>query len=137
MAYAVLEKSLSLKLACEGLISGIISGAITKKGLEYEKIRIARKYSIGRVIKNAEILNYIEKDDPNFHFVNNILKIKPVRTLSGVANISVMWLDKSRKIIPTLEFYLKQHGWPRKLDIILIKPQRRRQSFGLLRNKLS
>jgi len=97
MAYVVLEKSLSLKRACEEIIDGIVNGAITKKNLEYEKIRIASKYSIGRVIKNAEILDYIEKDNLNFHFVNNILRIKPIRTLSGVANISVMWLDKTRK----------------------------------------
>ncbi|MCX6815265.1 MAG: tRNA uridine(34) 5-carboxymethylaminomethyl modification radical SAM/GNAT enzyme Elp3, partial [Candidatus Aenigmarchaeota archaeon] len=86
----------NLREACEEIIDKIIDGKITKNNLEYEKINIARKYNIGRVIKNAEIFHFAKKDN-NYQFLKEFLKIKPIRTLSGVANISVMWLDKTRK----------------------------------------
>ncbi len=86
-----------VKAACNEIIERISSGDITQDNLEFEKIQIAKKYLLLKIPKNAEIFNYVEKDSASFSLVNSMLKIKPVRTLSGVANISVMWLDKEHK----------------------------------------
>lgn len=70
------------------LIEKIKSGAISsKKQFEQEKIFVSRKYSLTKLIKNSELISIT--DDAN---VKKFLKTKPVRTLSGVANIAVMWL---------------------------------------------
>jgi elongator complex protein 3 len=91
--------SQNFQLACAEIIRCIEARAISTGNIESEKIRIAMEYGLPRIPKNAEIFNYAEKNSPNFRLVNGVLKIKPVRTLSGVANISVMWLDKNRRDI--------------------------------------
>ncbi|MBI2075906.1 MAG: tRNA uridine(34) 5-carboxymethylaminomethyl modification radical SAM/GNAT enzyme Elp3 [Candidatus Aenigmarchaeota archaeon] len=79
-----------LSLACKELAAKILSREISSpQVLEIEKIRIAKKYSLGTVIKNADILLRAESGEP---YLKKFLKTKPVRTLSGVANIAVMWL---------------------------------------------
>lgn len=84
-------------LACLEIIRKIESCEITHSNIEFGKIQIAKKYLLPKIPKNAEIINYADREDPSFSLVNRMLKIKPVRTLSGVANISVMWLDKDHR----------------------------------------
>jgi len=87
----------AISLACKELIEKINSGEVsTQKQLELEKVTVARKYSLNRIIKNADITLYAE-NYPQSTAIRKFLKTKPVRTLSGVANIAVMWLD-NRKI---------------------------------------
>lgn len=70
------------------LIEKIKSGAVaSSQELEKEKIIVSRKYSLVKLIKNSELISIT--DDIA---VKKFLKTKPVRTLSGVANIAVMWL---------------------------------------------
>ena len=97
MAFAILEKTLEMKLACNEIIERILEGRITKENFEYEKIITSKKYNLGKILKNAEIFQFIEKTDSNYDFLKRFFKIKPIRTSSGVANISVMWLDKDHK----------------------------------------
>ncbi|MBI4018182.1 MAG: tRNA uridine(34) 5-carboxymethylaminomethyl modification radical SAM/GNAT enzyme Elp3 [Candidatus Aenigmarchaeota archaeon] len=74
--------------ACVEIVEKIKSGKIaTRAELEREKISISRKYSLGKLLKNSELIS--AADDAA---VAKFLKTKPVRTLSGVANIAVMWL---------------------------------------------
>lgn len=81
------------RAAYEDLIVRIKSGKITgKRQLELEKTRLAKKYSLLKLPKNAEIIDFAR--DP---LVSSLLRTKPVRTLSGVANIAVMWLPDDYK----------------------------------------
>jgi elongator complex protein 3 len=79
------------------LIEKIIAGEITKDNFEQKKIELARKYNLGNLLKNAEIRKYSKsmvltrKDEIRLH---SILKTKPVRSLSGVSNIAIMWLGE-------------------------------------------
>lgn len=81
----------ALKKAANLLADKISAGEIkTKNQLENEKIRIAKKYSFGKIPKNAELLPLMEKKE-DLSEVKKLLSMKPVRTASGVANIAVMW----------------------------------------------
>ena len=52
---------LELESACKELIEKINSGEVsTQKQLELEKVTVARKYSLNRIIKNADITLYAE-----------------------------------------------------------------------------
>ncbi len=97
MAFAILEKTLEMKLACMEIIEGILESRITKENFETEKISISNKYKLVKILKNAEIFQFVDKEDKNYEFLKRFFKIKPIRTSSGVANISVMWLDKENK----------------------------------------
>ncbi len=70
---------------------------ITQEQLEIEKLRIASETGIGNVIKNSGIAALLKPDDNDYKQLRNFLKIKNVRTASGVANIAVMWLHKSHE----------------------------------------
>lgn len=100
----------NFRLACLEIISRIEAGEITPHNIEFEKIQAAKKYLLLKIPKNAEIYNYAQKDSPNFQLVRELLRIKPVRTLSGIANISVMWLDKSRRSLHNPERYYSCPG---------------------------
>ena len=78
------------------LLDKIRSGEIkTHEQLELAKARFAKKHSLKKIPKNAEILNALnEKEYSEFA---DFLKTKPVRTSSGVANIAVMWLPHDPK----------------------------------------
>jgi elongator complex protein 3 len=52
------------------------------------KARIGKKYKIGRVIKNATILNYATEEEKEI--ITQILKRRKTRTLSGVSVIAIM-----------------------------------------------
>ncbi len=73
--------------ACRELLNKIRSGMIkSQDALEKEKVNISRKYNLDFVIRNSDIAE-LTRD----RRVKKLLKTKPVRTLSGVANIAVMW----------------------------------------------
>lgn len=88
------ELKLILDSAFKEIIEKIVSGEIrTQNQLELEKVVIARKYLLNRIIKNAELISHAEKNYPfALTPLRKFLKTKPMRTLSGVANIAVMWL---------------------------------------------
>lgn len=78
------------------LIEKIRSGKIKNQSqLEKQKTKIAKKHNIDKVVKNAELIQFLKKDDRDCKKLYRFLKIKPVRTASGVANIAVMWQDKN------------------------------------------
>jgi elongator complex protein 3 len=76
------------------IIDKIRSGKIrSQRQLDLEKTRLAKKYYTNRIIKNAEIAEFLDKKDRDYSRIQKFLKIKPVRTISGVANIAVMWIS--------------------------------------------
>ncbi len=80
--------SANKKAALRELAEKIRNREITsRKRLEKEKISIAKKYSLDTVIKNADIISH--------GCESALLRTKPVRTLSGVCNIAVMWLSNN------------------------------------------
>lgn len=56
--------------------------------LQREKLRLARKYKLGALPRNSEILAQVPEE--LHRKLKPILRIKPVRTLSGVAVVAVM-----------------------------------------------
>ena len=71
------------------LAQAVISGKIkTKEELNRAKLDIARKYRLNRMPSNTDILHEIpaERREEFYH----ILRIKPTRSLSGVAVIAIM-----------------------------------------------
>ncbi len=77
---------MSIDKALAELLRGIKSGKITKENLEINKEIISKKHKLNRLVKNAEILEFSNFDKD----VVNVLKIKPVRTKSGVSVIALM-----------------------------------------------
>jgi elongator complex protein 3 len=74
----------------EELLKEIKEGRIANvEQLEVRKIRLAHGSDL---IKNSQILELLDKNDPDYSRIKNLLKIKNVRTASGVSNIAVMWL---------------------------------------------
>ncbi|MBS3054342.1 MAG: tRNA uridine(34) 5-carboxymethylaminomethyl modification radical SAM/GNAT enzyme Elp3 [Candidatus Aenigmarchaeota archaeon] len=81
------------------LLEKIKRGEIsTHSELEKAKTALAGKYALPNIMKNAELIAYAGKND--FHDAIALLKTKPVRTLSGVANIAIMWLGKNSYSCP-------------------------------------
>ncbi len=79
--------------AYKEIVDKIRSGEIkNKQQLEREKTHLAKKYGLMKLPKNAELIEFANDSE-----ISTILKTKPVRTLSGVANISVMWLPEDYK----------------------------------------
>ncbi len=67
----------------------LIEGKITSRAeLQQKKIEMARRYKARRLPSNAEILTFVPEDQKRKML--DILKLKPTRTLSGVAPIAVM-----------------------------------------------
>ncbi|MBI3190889.1 tRNA uridine(34) 5-carboxymethylaminomethyl modification radical SAM/GNAT enzyme Elp3 [archaeon] len=97
MGYSTLDKTDDLRDACNEIISGILDGRITRNNFENEKLVIARSHEIGKIIKNVEIFQFVDKNDKNYELLKNFFKTKPIRTSSGVANISVMWIGPGEK----------------------------------------
>ncbi|OPY30329.1 MAG: coproporphyrinogen III oxidase [Methanomassiliicoccales archaeon PtaU1.Bin030] len=73
----------------EDLVRMILDGEIeNKERLQQAKIALCRKYGLPGVPRNSEILASVsEEDRPK---VQELLRRKPVRTLSGVAVVAVM-----------------------------------------------
>jgi elongator complex protein 3 len=71
------------------LIQAILSGEIgDKDALQKAKVRLARELHLSRLPANSEVIERL--DEASFRKVEDILKRKPVRTLSGVAVVAVM-----------------------------------------------
>ena len=84
-----------MQKAYEELIEKIVAGEVTKNNFEQKKIELAKKYSLGNLLKNAEIKKYskgMKLSSSDNKVLHRVLKTKPVRSLSGVANIAIMWL---------------------------------------------
>ena len=81
------------------LLEAIKSGKITTHAaLEKAKTALAGKYKLPNIMKNAELVAYAQKN--GFADAVALLKTKPVRTLSGVANIAIMWLGENSYSCP-------------------------------------
>lgn len=77
----------------EELITKILKGEITKESLVKWKAKLAKKYKLKNIPKNADAILYAEKHYPeHLEKLKEILQIKPVRTASGVSVIAVMVL---------------------------------------------
>ncbi|MDI6702240.1 tRNA uridine(34) 5-carboxymethylaminomethyl modification radical SAM/GNAT enzyme Elp3 [Methanothermobacter wolfeii] len=75
--------------ACRLIIDDIISGKIkTGQDLERAKHRACREFKLKKFMSNSEILKYAEPDEKKL--VEDILRKKPTRTISGVAVVAVM-----------------------------------------------
>jgi elongator complex protein 3 len=85
-----LKKDSRLADFCKEMIECIENKSITKDGIENQKILLAKKHGIFALPKNADLISYAsEHGKPE---LIKFLKTKPVRTLSGVASIAVMWM---------------------------------------------
>ena len=60
-----------------------------KKEVSRIKRRVAKRFNLSKIPSDAEILKSIRGED-YYHKLREILRLKPVRTLSGVAVVSVM-----------------------------------------------
>jgi len=73
------------------IIKSIEQGRIKRKeDLHREKIKIARKYKLGRIPSNSEIISFIGEEKVIKEEKYDVLVRKPVRTISGIAVIAVM-----------------------------------------------
>jgi len=83
-----IEKKAILELRNE-LINRILSGQkLDKKIIDRLKREIGKKYRLSRLPRDYEILTYLPPKYANL--LKNILKNKPVRSLSGVVVVAVM-----------------------------------------------
>lgn len=72
------------------LLEEIKSGRIASHDqLELAKIKLAGGAPL---VKNSQIAELVSKSDGDYANIVKLLKIKNIRTASGVANIAVMWL---------------------------------------------
>lgn len=82
------SKKEKIRAFARQLIESIASGKIaTHRRLDYEKRKLSKQHRLKNIPKNSEILAHatiLEKDNIR------ILVKKPVRTISGVANVAVM-----------------------------------------------
>ncbi len=84
--------------AVEELAKKISKGLVRNSDdIEREKILLSKKYNLVSVIRNAEIISYARNNGIYEGSLERLLKTKPVRTLSGVANIAVMWMPSGEK----------------------------------------
>ncbi len=92
------EKGLA---ACKEIVEKILAGKITNQAvLEKEKTKVSGIYSLEKLLKNADIISYCEMTGNSLPRITKLLMTKPVRTLSGVANIAVMWLGEDNFSCP-------------------------------------
>src|SRR3989338_10902204 len=76
--------------AAKRILEEIRSGRIANQDqLESAKIKLAGGMPL---VKNSQIAELISRNDEDYAKLNRFLKIKNIRTASGVANIAVMWL---------------------------------------------
>ncbi len=79
----------STSKASREIIFRILNGQILiKKDLEKEKRRISKKYKFPHILKNSTILSNADEDEREL--VVNILRKRPIRTISGVSVVAVM-----------------------------------------------
>lgn len=79
-----------MKKAKKELVDLILDDAIKDpKDLEKYKSKIAKKHNLSKLFQNAELLKELKKYTNNEKYLS-LLRLKPVRTGSGVAVIAVM-----------------------------------------------
>jgi len=87
---------------CKEVIKKIRKGEIKDHNeLEKDKTKIGKKYNIDKIVKNADIISYLDnfcRNNKDYKRLKKFLQTKPVRTASGVANIAVMWSNKNSNI---------------------------------------
>ncbi|MEW6069953.1 MAG: radical SAM protein, partial [Candidatus Thermoplasmatota archaeon] len=75
---------------CKELLSEIIARKLlTKDDIHKIKIELCRKYSLSKVPSDVDILSF-SLDHAKLSELQNLLRLKPVRTLSGIAVVAVM-----------------------------------------------
>lgn len=78
-----------MREACRRIIDDIISGEIkTRKDLERAKHRVCRDFGLEKFMSNSEILEHAAPEEKKL--IENLLRKKPTRTISGVAVVAVM-----------------------------------------------
>ena len=84
------QKIMDYQLICKEIALKIIeSGAKSKKEIAKIKKEVAKKYHLIKIPEDSAILKF-SKGIKDYEKLRDALKVKPVRTLSGVAVISVM-----------------------------------------------
>lgn len=79
----------NIEVACRELVEKILSGKVTTQdSLNRAKKEISIAYGLSRLPRNSDILR--EAKDSERDLVLNILRKRPVRTMSGVAVVAVM-----------------------------------------------
>ena len=75
----------------EELITKILNNEINRENLIKWKAKLAKKYKLKSIPKNADVLLYAEKHYNNqLKKLREVLQIKPVRTASGVSVVAIM-----------------------------------------------
>ncbi|MFC2143185.1 radical SAM protein, partial [Candidatus Aenigmatarchaeota archaeon] len=99
------------------LLERVRKEKVTDSGkFEIMKTEFAREKKLPKIPKNAEILNVLEKDE--YKEFSKLLMTKPIRTLSGVANIAVMWLpDDPKDSCPGSCIYCPQGSVKKATDV--------------------
>lgn len=75
------------------IINHMSSGKDSQRNLELLKSRLSKKHGLGVIPKNAQIIEWVEKQDFSPEIRKKLIKMlqtKPVRTGSGVSVIAVM-----------------------------------------------
>lgn len=79
---------MSLQKLSRKIIEDIEAGKIgSKEGIENRKKKLCRELEFPGVPKNSDILKFTEDDEEK---AQKLLKTKPMRTISGIANIAIM-----------------------------------------------
>ncbi|RLI78799.1 tRNA uridine(34) 5-carboxymethylaminomethyl modification radical SAM/GNAT enzyme Elp3 [Archaeoglobales archaeon] len=88
-----MDSNQKLKKVCLELAYAILNLNLKKEKVAKLKKEVCRKYKLQKIPSNADILSYFKlygKDDEKYGRLREILRLKPVRTISGVAVVSVM-----------------------------------------------
>ena len=87
------ESDAEAALECALRILSDANGEITKNYVAKVKKEISKKFRLSKIPSDVELLRAYEKKfgkDEKYYVLRNILRLKPVRTISGVAVVSVM-----------------------------------------------
>lgn len=89
------SSDIELNLALQEIINLIIAEPnLSSPKLETFKRKIAKKYNLNRFLRNSEILAFIANNEELTYqqkeFLNEFLRIRKVRTISGIAVVAVM-----------------------------------------------
>jgi len=82
------EKMTDLEYIARQIIEGIESGDIEDKDdIESRKKNLAGEVGFNGLPKNSDLLQFAEEDEKK---ARKLLKTKPMRTISGIANVAIM-----------------------------------------------
>ncbi len=84
----------NLKKACINIALTLLKENIkNKKEIAKIKKKVSKQYKLTKIPSDPEILTYFKEEfgeNKDFHILKDILRLKPIRTISGVAVVSVM-----------------------------------------------